>query len=91
MTGVWVSLTQAFYEKMTKNGFVMMENTSAKRKTLVKVVKETIGEILSKISKKMRDSGYGSKMRRKVIDLRGTIEGGERRRKAIIQEEAWGS
>ena len=53
--------------------------------------KETVGEILSKISQKMRDSGYGSKMRRKVIDLRGTIEGGERRRKAIIQEEAWGS
>ena len=37
MTRVWVSLTQAFYEKMMKNGFVMMENTSAKRKTLVKV------------------------------------------------------
>ena len=73
-----------FYEKKMKNRFVMMESSAvggaAKRRTLVQEVvrrmrncyremeKEEVGEVLSKFSQKRRDSGYGSKMRREVID-----------------------
>ena len=74
----------AFYEKKMKNKFVMMKTSAvgmkAKRRTLVQEVVrrmrncdrgtelEEIGEVLSKFSQKMRDSGYEEKMRREVID-----------------------
>ena len=92
----------AFYEKKMKNRFVMMRSTAVgmktKRRTLVQEVVrrmrncdrdielEEMGDILSKFSQKMRDSGYEEKMRREVVDA-GVRAYREQVRKEVIGEK----